>query len=69
VEEPSERHRNDAGGGGILKKMFREDDKKTFFFVQEGRKKSLISNQVLIFLGWLWRKKIKKLWNFRTARG
>jgi hypothetical protein len=56
-------------GVGFLKIIFWEDDEKSFFLIQEGRKKGLMTHQVLILLGWFWRKEIRKLWIPRTARG
>jgi hypothetical protein len=49
--------------------IFWEDDEKSFLLIQVGRKKGLMTHQVLILLGWIWRKEIRIPWIFRTARG
>jgi hypothetical protein len=66
---PMEKKENGIFYVGILEKIFWQDGEKSFFLIQEGRKKSLISNQILILLGRLWGKEIRKFWIFRTARG
>jgi hypothetical protein len=54
---------------GILIEIFRQDDEEPFLLIQHGRKKDLISNQVVIRLGGLREKEIGKGWVFRAARG
>jgi hypothetical protein len=50
-------------------KILRQDDEKTLLLIQLSRKKGLISYQILIRLGSLWKKKIGKPGVFRTAGG
>jgi hypothetical protein len=65
---PMEKKEDRIFGPGILEIIFWKNDEKSLFLIQEGRKKGLISHQILIVLGWLWREEIRKLWIFRTAR-
>jgi hypothetical protein len=65
---PMEKIENGILGVGIPKIIFWKDDEKSFLLIQVGRKKGLMTHQVLILLGWLWRKKIRILWIFKTAR-
>jgi hypothetical protein len=60
---------NRISGARALEKIFRQYNEKTFLLFQLPGKKGFVSNQVLKFLRWFWRKKIRKLRSLRTATG